>query len=245
MCSSSGETAWIGLTETSTCAQVSVAGIYRRTQRNYCLADAGTVRTLQGALDAMRQNSSLTASDAALTFDRVRFYFQDRRSLLRARRITEEQYKFWASTPYDKFESKLRLVTAARVSAWAVLIITLGSVCGTILCTFLAWVSRRRYEIALLKAQGARNSWVAGIYLLQSGTAGLVSGLVGIAAGAGLYPALGSALSRSVNIGTIEAVQLPIQVALGLVAVSMGGGVARGFGPGTPCGTTGPVGDLT
>jgi hypothetical protein len=33
-----GEPAWMGITETSTCAEVTVAGIYARTQRNHALA---------------------------------------------------------------------------------------------------------------------------------------------------------------------------------------------------------------
>ncbi|NCD34292.1 MAG: ABC transporter permease [Spartobacteria bacterium] len=117
---------------------------------------------------------------AQLGYNRAWIYFRDRKTLLKARRLVEQEYKFEAKSPFDKFEGKIRLVTTARVCAWTILIITLGAACGSIFCTFLAWVSRRRYEIALLKAQGSGNMWVAGTYILQSAVAGLLAGVSGI-----------------------------------------------------------------
>jgi len=225
-----GEKAWIGITETSTCAEVSVAGIYRRTQRNHCLGNTPVAIAVQSALEAtrkpdegdtaIRDETGLTHA-TGLRYDRIRLYFDDRKSLLAARIVIEEQYKFWASTPYDDFESKLSLATATRTSAWVVFAITLGSACGSIFCTFLAWVSRRRYEIALLKAQGSGNAWVAGLYVLQSGVAGLIAGVAGAAAGIQLCPLLAAAVSRKLEMKTSVELVVPYQIALSLVGAAI------------------------
>jgi hypothetical protein len=221
-----GETAWIGITETSTCVEVRVEGIYRRTQRNHCLANSPVALAIQSALEATRESDESdpaargeteVAPAAGLRYDRVRLYFDNRESLLKARTLIEERYKFWASTPYDDFESKLSLAAAARTSAWVVFAITLGSACGSIFCTFLAWVSRRRYEIALLKAQGSGNAWVAGLYMLQSGVAGLIAGVTGAAAGIKLCPILAAAVSRRLELKTSVELAVPYQVVLFLV----------------------------
>jgi hypothetical protein len=179
-----GESGWLGVSQDNVCAEVEVVGIYRQTQRDYCYVSRATARAIQRALDediARRRGEPLPEVGAdVLAYDRAWIYFRDRRALLRARRLVEERYKFDARSPFDKFEGKLRLVAAARMGSWAVLFITLGAACGSIFCAFLAWVSRRRYEIALLKAQGSGNAWVAGTYLLQSGVAGLLAGCIGV-----------------------------------------------------------------
>jgi hypothetical protein len=254
-----GEKAWVGITETSTCAEVDVVGIYTRTQRDYTFANAPVASAIQAALAAARdpaeddqapsspspteegnarpegeaaplphqQGEAVagdlvdTASSGELQYDRVRIYFDSRKSLLRARALVEERYKFWATTPYDRFESRLRLATAARMSAWTVFGITLGSACGAIFCTFLAWVSRRRYEIALFKAQGSGNAWVAGAYMLQSGTAGLVAGVAGVTAGGWLCPVLADLVTRHLELEPALALALPWEVASALVLAAV------------------------
>jgi hypothetical protein len=222
-----GEQAWLGITETSTCVQVTVAGIYRGTQRNYAFANEPVAAAVQAALEEQRApeegDGEVAAGGAptALRHDRVRVFFENRRALLRARNLVEERYKFWAATPYDKFESKLRLAETSRIGAWVVFAITLGSACGAIFCIFLAWVSRRRYEIALLKAQGSGNVWVAGIYILQSGAAGLIAGLVGVTAGWWLCPSLAGAVSRQLGHSTAWTLQLPLAYGVGLVAMAV------------------------
>lgn len=219
-----GEPAWVGITETSICAQVTVAGIYERTQRNHAYANAPVAAAIQEALAAMRGDETTVASDtgAAFAHDRVRLYFQDRRTLMKARRETEERYKFWASTPYDRFESKLRLAATARISAWTVFGVTLGSAGGAILCTFLSWVSRRRYEIALLKAQGAPQAWVAGLYVVQSAAAGLLAGVAGVAAGRAACPLVSRAAAARLGGGDATwTLSLPLSVQAGLVAAAV------------------------
>lgn len=252
-----GETAWLGITETSTCVEVEVKGIYARTQRNYAFANAPVAGAIQHALEEARNDhgeelaqrpgdaegsgmeegdsppvattgsqttpkKELRASASSrektdLSYDRIRIYFDGRRSLLKARALVEERYKFWATTPYDRFESRLRLAAAARVSAWTVFGITLGSACGAIFCTFLAWVSRRRYEIALFKAQGSGNAWVAGTYMVQSGAAGLVAGLIGVLFGGWLCPVLADRVTRSLDLKSDLVLALPWPIAAALV----------------------------
>ena len=225
-----GETAWIGITETSTCVEVRVQGIYRRTQRNHCLGNSPVARAVQSALEAEQSPNEVDSVSggeddsthaSGLQYDRVRLYFDDRRALLEARTLIEERYKFWASTPYDDFESKLSLAAATRTSAWVVFAITLGSACGSIFCTFLAWVSRRRYEIALLKAQGSGNAWVAGLYVLQSGTAGLLAGVAGAAAGVQLCPLLAAAVSQKLELKTGLELVVPAEIVLYLVGAAI------------------------
>ena len=255
-----GEKAWLGITETSTCVEVEVMGIYARTERNYVFANAPAAAALRSAIEAARgedgtdtgglpprredakndesvvaasPDEQISAAQRSATnhlgafaswrennnlnYDRVRIYFDGRKSLLRARALVEERYKFWATTPYDRFESRLRLAAAARVSAWTVFGITLGSACGAIFCTFLAWVSRRRYEIALFKTQGSGNAWVAGTYMLQSGAAGLVAGLAGVALGRWICPVLADLVSRQMAFETALSLDLPWPVGVALV----------------------------
>jgi hypothetical protein len=223
------ETAWIGITETSICAQATVRGIYGTTQRNYCHATAPVATAIQAALDGARDDdagkdpsSASALSGAGIRFDRVRLYFEDRAVLLRARNLVEQQYKFGASTPYDRFQGKLGLAVAMRSSAWIVFAITLGTACGTIFCTFLAWVSRRRFEIALLKAQGSGNGWVAGLYMLQSGCAGLLAGGAGVLAGVWLCPVLAGMVSRTLELKEPLRLVVPVDVAIFMVVAAAG-----------------------
>ena len=229
-----GETAWVGLSETSTCVEVTVAGIYESTQRNYSFANAPVASAIQVALEAMREEAApamVPHSVAELRHDRVRLYFKDRRTLLRARAAVEEKYKFWAATPYDKFESKLQLAATSRIGARVVFAITLGSACGAIFCVFLAWVSRRRHEIALLKAQGSGDLWVAGIYMVQAGAAGLVAGLVGVAAGRWLCPVLAQLVSDQMGRDTAWVVELPSSIGASLIATAVAVALVAAFIP--------------
>jgi ABC-type lipoprotein release transport system permease subunit len=166
-----------------------------------------------------------------LANDRVRIHFQNRRDLARARAVVEERYHFWASTPYDKFESKLNLVTAVRSSAWVVFAITLGAACGSIFCTFLAWVSRRRYEIALFKAQGSGNAWVAGLYMLQGGVAGLVAGALGVLVGALVCPAIARVVSQRLELAEPVVLAMPNSIGLALVVAATGVSVLAALRP--------------
>ncbi len=216
-----GETAFVGIAETSTCAEVKVVGIYEQTQRNYCYANEAVAVSIQNALEAAREEPVVLAG-GTLAHDRVRIYFKNRRDLARARILVEERYRFWASTPYDKFESKLNLVTAVRRSAWVVFAITLGAACGSVFCTFLAWVSRRRYEIALMKAQGSGNAWVAGLYMLQGGAAGLVAGSLGVWVGAMACPAIARVVSERLELAEPVALALPGSIGCALVAAAVG-----------------------
>ena len=227
-----GEPAWLGITETSTCVRVTVRGIYARTQRGYCHANAPVAQAIQAALEAAREDDGTAAAEGpgeaapaaagGFRFDRVRLYFPNRAVLLEARERVEQQYKFWASTPYDRFQGKLGLAAAVKASAWVVFGITLGTACGSIFCTFLAWVSRRRYEIALLKAQGSGNGWVAGLYMLQSGAAGLIAGGVGVLLGVRLCPVLAGMVSRTLGLENPLALAVPADVALALVGAAVG-----------------------
>lgn len=217
-----GEPAWVGITETSTCAQVTVAGIYQRTQRNYAFANAPVAAAIQAALDAKREDRvAAAAPNPDLQHDRLRLYFKNRRTLMKARRDVEERFKFWAATPYDKFESKLRLAATAQISAWTVFAVTLGSAGGAILCTFLSWVSRRRYEIALLKAQGATQGWVAGLYVVQSAAAGLLAGMAGAATARATCPWLSAAVADRLGADTAWALHLPGSAQAALVAAAV------------------------
>jgi cell division protein FtsX len=223
-----GEPAWVGITETSTCIRATVSGIYRQTQRNYGYANRPVVDSIRQALAAAAGKDDGTTTPG---FDRVRMHFANRSGLVEARRLAEERYKFWVATPYDRFEGRIQLVTALRVSAWAVFGITAAAAFGTVCCTFLAWVSRRRYEIALLKAQGAGNGWVAGIYLIQSGAAGLAAGTLGIGLSGFVCPRLARWLATHLEWSAAPALALPVWVALALIAASTALAVAAAGPP--------------
>lgn len=209
-----GEPAWVGVSETSTCIRATVSGIYRQTARNYAYATDPVVQAIRQELADQRGEAAVTG------LDRIRLHFADRSVLRKARTLAEERYKFWAATPYDRFEGRLQLVAALRGAAWAVFGITAAAAFGTVCCTFLAWVARRRYEIALLKAQGASHAWVAGVYLIQSGAAGLVAGAAGVGLSAAACPLAAGWLAVNLGWSDTPSLTLPWEVALSLVAAS-------------------------
>ncbi|NCC50389.1 MAG: ABC transporter permease [Spartobacteria bacterium] len=220
-----GETAWIGLTDHSTCAEVEIVGIYAQTQRGYCYASRTAATVVQNAMNnALRKEKgqpALAPSDT-LSYQRAWVYFRDRSTLLKARRLVEEKYKFEAKSPFDKFAGKIRLVTTAQLGAWTVLLITLGAACGSIFCTFLAWVSRRRYEIALLKAQGSGHLWIAATYLTQSGAAGILAGITGLLISSRLVcPLLTDWLNRAFALDPPIHLAIPLDIQLLMLVTSL------------------------
>ena len=225
-----GETAWMGLDDESTCAEVEIVGIYNQTQRGYCYASYAAAHTMQAAMEAGLQHDKKTPAsvapptpDTALSYTRAWIYFKDRNTLLKARRLVEEKYKFEAKSPFDKFEGKIRLVTTAQAGAWTVLAITLGAACGSIFCTFLAWVSRRRYEIALLKAQGSGNIWVAGTYIIQSSVSGALAGFAGVAISNHLIcPYLSRWITHAFKLKESIQLIMPLHVELLMISVAIG-----------------------
>ena len=125
----------------------------------------------------------------------------------------------------------MRLVAAVRVSAWVVFGITLTAACGSVFCTFLAWVSRRRYEIALMKAQGSGNAWVAGLYTVQSGVAGLFAGLIGVILGSRLCPLLADVVTRRLELEEALTLDTPMLIGAALVATAVAMSVAASLPP--------------
>ncbi len=108
--------------------------------------------------------------------------------MLRARRMLETELGLSTSNPFDRFEWKLRLVSGARGLAIAVLVIALVAAFTGVFSMLLAWVTCRRHEIALLKAQGGADWWVAGTYLVQAVVCGAAASAIGVAAAYLLCP---------------------------------------------------------
>jgi len=246
-----GEPCWLGITDDSVCAEARVAGIFDSTKGDYCFATAPIVEAIQAALSALDEaiddtqaegdvhaqseprkatlvsngsQEELPGVSGASRFATIRcqIYFRDRGTVLKARRLAEDRLKFWVRTPFDDFDSELQLLAAARTAAWAALSIMLVTVFGALLCTFLSWVSRRKYEIAILKAQGSGNWWVAGAYVVQSAFVGTGAGLAGLWLARLLCPRLAAWIAAHLGQAVPLSVSVPTAAAASLLAAFVG-----------------------
>jgi hypothetical protein len=129
------------------------------------------------------------------------YYFADLRTALEAR----EQLGRWGFETYmpiDRYQGLVALVRLVTWSAAALLAAVLVAGLLGIAITLYSEVDAEESEIGLLKALGASNRLVGGVFLFK----GALIGLVGVAAGIPLAQAIAGRINRGVTEAVAETV---------------------------------------
>ena len=109
-----------------------------------------------------------------------------KRKLISFRRVTEKTIDFELSTPEEILKSVasiLNIITAFLLGVAGISLLV-GAV--GIANTMYTSVLERTKEIGVLKAIGAKNSDILWIFVIESGTLGLIGGIIGVLVGMGV-----------------------------------------------------------
>ena len=155
---------------------------------------------------------------------------QIEKTLRRKRHQKEGKEDFTVQTATEliaSFMSVLNIVQAVFVGI-AFISLIVGGV-GIMNTMFTAVLERTR-EIGIMKAIGAQNSDIYGLFLLESAVIGGTGGLLGIASGAGLSMVIKLAANSIVGPGTIN-LAFPPWLLIGMFIFSMVVGTISGILP--------------
>ena len=155
--------------------------------------------------------------------------------------MTPQEYDRWYCTPYlssiaHQIQEQLPMAVArpvrrvddneGRVLSRVKLLMLLVSVAAMATAALMIWsamastVLERRSEIAIMKAVGAQNGLIAGLFAVEVGLQGLAGGLAGAAAGVGVA----RWVARQVFGAGLElAPALPLVVVLAAVGAALAG----------------------
>ncbi|MBR9692945.1 ABC transporter permease [Candidatus Woesearchaeota archaeon] len=209
---------------------VEVVGMYKKTGNP--MVDMAFVMNedpVRELLDLPKKSGLIVAQvtpgiDMALVVENIE------KDLRQHRNLKEGKEDFEVESPEDLLDSVstiLNVVTAVLVGIAGISLLVGGI---GIMNTMYTSVLERRKEIGILKAIGARNSDVLGIFLVEAGVLGLIGGTIGIL--------LGIAFSKTVEIiatialgTTLIQASFPWYLILGSLAFSFGVGSLAGTYP--------------
>ncbi len=140
----------------------------------------------------------------------------------------KEDFVVQTSTQFiEAFNAVLNIIQAVFVGI-ALISLLVGGI--GIMNTMYTAVLERTREIGVMKAIGARNRDVLGLFLIESGMLGLAGGIIGVLIGAGISKAVEIGANAAFGPGTIYAA-FPWYLIIGALAFSFIVGAASGVLP--------------
>jgi len=155
--------------------------------------------------------------------------------------MTAEEVERWSCSPYissiaDEIEQVLpgtdvrairrvadtegRVLSRVSTLLWIVTLAALAAAALAVAATSAAAVLERRGEIGIMKAIGATNTLIAGIFLAEQLVLALAGGVVGFALGAALARALGASVFGAP--APPRMILLPVAIALAALVAVLG-----------------------
>jgi putative ABC transport system permease protein len=140
----------------------------------------------------------------------------------------KEDFSVQTSTQFiEAFNAVLNIIQAVFVGI-ALISLLVGGI--GIMNTMYTSVLERTRDIGVMKAIGARNRDVLGLFLIESGMLGLAGGVIGVLLGAGISKAVEIGANAAFGPGTIYAA-FPWYLIIGALAFSFVVGAASGVLP--------------
>jgi putative ABC transport system permease protein len=139
------------------------------------------------------------------------------KKLLKFRGVTEKTKDFYISTPEEllaSFDTVLNIITVFLVGIAAISLFVGGI---GIMNTMYTSVLERTKEIGTMKAVGAKNSDILGIFLFESGLIGLIGGVIGVALGYGISKTVEIIAINALNTNLLRAA-VPAYLVLGCLS---------------------------
>ncbi|VVB81478.1 MacB-like periplasmic core domain protein [uncultured archaeon] len=186
-------------------------------------ADARRIFNESDALSVIVAQSA-KGVDPELVADKIE------KAIRRDRHQKEGKEDFSVQTSTQMIESFMTILAVIQVVFVGIAAISLlvGGI-GIMHVMFTAVLERTR-EIGIMKAIGARNSDILGLFLIESGILGLAGGAVGVIIGIGISKAVEYGINVTYGIGTLSSA-FPIYLIVGALLFSFVIGAVSGVLP--------------